>query len=178
MSRPVITLVGSVQGITGDGCTPSTNGKKICVNVSNTVTLSCSSTDDYTIIGPNPQRLSHNKSLTFTVNSNDYGAYICISTNPRGVTTSYIQLDKPSISIPPSGVSITPIYETITLACSADGATHYQWTDLTTGEIISNNSIHYITAGCGKNKKKGQYQCVASNEAGKAASAIFNGITC
>jgi hypothetical protein len=56
-------------------------------------------------------------------------------------------------------------YDTITLICSAVGATDYQWTDLSTGEIISNDCI---TTG----KMSGQYKCTAINRAGNNTAII------
>jgi hypothetical protein len=72
-------------------------------------------------------------------------------------------------------VLITPTYDikNITLKCSADGATHYQWTDLTTGELVSSNSTYYISTKHGK--ISGQYKCTALNKAGNN-TAVIKGI--
>ena len=54
--------------------------------------------------------------------------------------------------------------------CSADDATDYQWTDLSTGELVSNNCIYYITTPY--DKMNGQYQCTAMNGAGNDTAVI------
>jgi hypothetical protein len=73
---------------------------------------------------------------------------------------------------PPRDVFITPIYyaSKITLTCSAYDAADYQWIDMSTGQIVSNNSIIYISTM--SNNMSGQYQCIAKNEAGSNSAFI------
>jgi hypothetical protein len=98
--------------------------------------------------------------------------YQCVVDNTVIVTRSNILVIPNKISVinPPGNVFITPIYDTITLTCSADGAINYQWIDLSTGELVSNNSIHYISTGC--SEINGQYQCTALNEGGNNTAII------
>lgn len=90
----MVSISGSIVGVSGDGCTPPSGGSRICVSAGMRVTITCSvnAADSYTITGPGGLS-STNQSLSFMVTSGSYGNYTCRSSNPCGNATSTIRLD-------------------------------------------------------------------------------------
>ena len=70
-----------------------------------------------------------------------------------------------SVDINPSVASIL-VGEDVTFECSSDGGpdNQYQWTNLQSGDIISN--IPYLVIESVSVSDGGQYECNVSNEAG------------
>ena len=89
----MVSISGSIVGVSGDGCTPPSGGSRICVSAGMRVTITCSTNaaGGYTITGPEGLS-STNQSLSFTVTSGSFGNYVCRSSNPCGSNMSTIRL--------------------------------------------------------------------------------------
>jgi hypothetical protein len=81
----------------------------------------------------------------------------------RGLNAKTLSIKKN----PPEDAVISMEYNVILLTCSAVGATSYQWTDLSTGNIVSNSSIYYISID-----DRNGYQCIALNEDGSKTAIV------
>ena len=94
LDTPAVNITGSVDGISGNGCSGAGSGKRICANVGMSVTIKCAvgPSDTYTITGPGQS--ATNQPLTFTVADNSFGDFTCNSTNPCGSVTDIICLQK------------------------------------------------------------------------------------
>ena len=94
LDTPAVNITGSVDGISGDGCSGAGSGKRICANVGMSVTISCAvgPGDTYTITGPGQS--ATNQPLTFTVADNSFGDFTCNSTNSCGSVTDTIRLER------------------------------------------------------------------------------------
>ena len=95
LDGPAANVTGSVDGISGNGCSGAGSGKRICANVGMNITISCavSPGDTYTITGPGGVS-SDNAPLRLTVADSNYGDFTCTSTNPCGSVTDTIRLER------------------------------------------------------------------------------------
>ena len=94
LDSKVNVVTPSIQGNPPGGrCSPSIAGK-ICPIIGDVVTISCNTSyaNSYVISGPN-ERMSINRSLTFTTISADAGTYTCMSINDCHNDTGTATLD-------------------------------------------------------------------------------------
>ena len=87
-------MSGSISNISGDGCSPASNGQKIYAYIGQNVTIFCvTNGTDYTIQGPQGI-MNLNQPLTFTVGNSNYGTYYCNSSNVCGQRIDSIELEE------------------------------------------------------------------------------------
>jgi hypothetical protein len=98
LNRLMVAISGTLSGASDNGCTPPGNPAELCAITGSSVTISCSSSQSYTITGPS--RTTTDASQTFTTSSSDYGTYTCSSTNACGTSTSTITLRQAMCPVP------------------------------------------------------------------------------
>ena len=78
-----------------------------------------------------------------------------------------------SLVSPFGSVSITQQHSisTVILTCAANGGPNnrFQWTELSTGTVLSNSAVYYLTTG---NNARSIYQCTVFNKAGNGTATV------
>ena len=79
-----------------------------------------------------------------------------------------------SLVSPFGSVSITQQHSisTVILTCTANGGPNnrFQWTELSTGTVLSNSAVYYLTTS--SNARRNIYQCTVFNEAGNGTATV------
>ena len=79
-----------------------------------------------------------------------------------------------SLVSPFGSVSITQQHSisTVILTCTTNGGPNnrFQWTELSTGTVLSNSAVYYLTTS--SNARRNIYQCTVFNEAGNGTATV------